>query len=65
MKILILSGVHGSEQSAVICAKELQNYFSDDKNITIIPQVNKSGLLNNKREIIVIDDLNRSFFDND
>lgn len=64
MKILILSGVHGSEQSAVICAKELQNYFSDNDNITIIPQINKSGLLNNKRETDVISDLNRSLFDN-
>ncbi len=65
MRILIISGVHGNETSAVQVGLELQQYYELDKNIKVIPFMNISGLLNNSREMIdsSTKDLNRSFKD--
>lgn len=65
MKILILSGTHGNEQSAVRVGLSLFEHYDNDSNITIIPFVNESGLYKNSRfvESSSTTDLNRSFFE--
>jgi len=63
MKILILSGVHGNEQSAVQVGLSLKSYFKDNDDITVIPFANESGLIHNTREMQNSStiDLNRAF----
>jgi len=63
MKILIISGTHGNELSAVEAGLNLVKYYKDDTTIKVIPFLNESGLLGNSREMIDITtkDLNRSF----
>ncbi len=65
--ILILSGVHGNELSAVLVGMDLKRYYNYDgmvnKTIKVIPWCNPSGLFTNKREMqdTSTKDLNRSF----
>jgi len=63
MKILILSGTHGNEMAAVHAGLLLTRYFSEDDNVTVKPFLNKSGLINNSREVYhsSTHDLNRGF----
>ena len=60
-KILILSGTHGDEQTAIKAGMMLNEYFNKDKNVTVIPWLNKNALINNSREYQNDDsfDLNR------
>lgn len=71
MNILILSGTHGNELSAVEVGLKLKNMYkgNDDitdnitDNITVIPFLNENGLINNTRECndVISSDLNRAF----
>ncbi len=63
MKILILSGTHGNEMSAVQAGLLLKQYYSEDDSVTVIPFLNKPGLIGNSRTVIQSStlDLNRSF----
>lgn len=61
--ILILSGVHGNEYSAVGVGVKLKKYYDGVQNITVIPFANQKGLLAGTREIpnTHTTDLNRMF----
>ncbi len=66
--ILILSGVHGSEQAAVKVGMMLSEKFKNVQNIGVMPQVNRNALINNSREFVNKTrydslDLNRSLID--
>ena len=65
MKILIISGTHGNEMSAVQVGIQLNNYYKHDNNVTVVPMLNESGIRNNSREVQTYQeatkDLNRSF----
>jgi len=61
--ILILCGTHGNEQSAIELGIYLEEKFKYHNHITVFPFVNKTGILNNSREMVlnkVGNDLNRS-----
>ena len=64
-KILIISGTHGNEHSAVELGLRLKKYYKSKSNqhIKVIPFLNESGLLANVREVQNEPtlDLNRSF----
>jgi predicted deacylase len=65
IKILILSGTHGNEMSAVQLGIKLKKYYNDP-DIKVIPFLNESGLICNEREVQPSNssyDLNRSFKD--
>ena len=61
-KILIISGTHGNEMSAVQLGLRLVKYYKES-NIKVIPFLNEPGLLKNEREVTQSHsaDLNRSF----
>ena len=63
MKILIISGVHGNEVSAVEVGMKLAEIYKDTEEIEIIPWANYSGLIAGTREMSPSStrDLNRSF----
>ena len=63
--ILIISGTHGNEHSAVEAGLYLKKYYENDKNVKVIPFLNQSGLEANTREVqnFQTKDLNRSFND--
>jgi len=65
--ILIISGVHGNEHSAIKTGMLLKEYYKKHDNINVIPWVNYIGLLNNKRDVVSYNtsDLNRMFIDGD
>ncbi len=73
MKILVLSGVHGSEQSAIKVGMMLKQAYSIKTDgfgleIKVIPFINKNALINNSREYVDCTkddtkDLNRSMVD--
>lgn len=64
-KILIISGTHGNEHSAVELGLRLKKYYSGETNhhIRVVPFLNEPGLLSNTREVThdTTADLNRSF----
>lgn len=62
-KILIISGTHGNELSAVEAGLYLKKHYANNKNIKVIPFLNQSGLEANTREVqkLHTKDLNRSF----
>ena len=62
-KILIISGTHGNEHSAVELGLELLKFYKNNKNVKVIPFLNQSGLEANTREVqnYHTKDLNRSF----
>lgn len=67
-KILILSGTHGNEHSAVELGLKLKTYCKEYfSNVKIIPFVNQTGLEANSREAQSYSsyDLNRSFHEED
>ena len=66
-KILIISGTHGNEYSAVEAGLYFKKYYANNKNIKVIPFLNKSGLEANTREVQTYNtkDLNRSFSEED
>lgn len=62
-KILIISGTHGNEQSAVELGLLLKGLYRDRHNVHVIPFLNKPGLIANTRDVSnsSTTDLNRSF----
>jgi len=62
-KVLIISGTHGNEHSAVEAGLYLKGYYENTPNVKVIPFLNQSGLEANTREVqkLHTKDLNRSF----
>jgi len=62
-KILIISGTHGNELSAVQLGLRLKKYYKKEAHIKVIPFLNESGLVDNSRDTVGehTKDLNRSF----
>lgn len=63
MNILVISGVHGNELSAVEVGMRLAEQYKGSETIEVISWANYSGLLANTREMQIqgTKDLNRSF----
>jgi predicted deacylase len=63
LKILIISGVHGNEVSAVEVGMRLAEQYNNRSEIEVIPWANVSGLIAGTREMQYSStkDLNRSF----
>jgi len=64
-KVLILTGVHGNEYSAVKVGLQLKKYFGLTKDVYVEPFANQLGLLHGTRDIpsTQTNDLNRMFID--
>lgn len=64
-RILIITGTHGNEQSAVQLGLTLVNEYRNEGHIDVIPFLNLPGLISNTREVSSTSttDLNRSFGD--
>jgi len=62
-KILIISGTHGNEMSAVQLGLRLKKYYKKESHIKVVPFLNESGLVANSRDTVGehTKDLNRSF----
>jgi len=60
--ILIITGTHGNEQSAIQLGLRLKKYYKE-RNVKVIPFLNESGIEANTREVQdnSTTDLNRSF----
>lgn len=63
MKILVISGVHGNEVSAVNAGMIIADKFRNDIEVRVIPWANKSGLFAGTRDMQITNtkDLNRCF----
>ena len=62
--VIIISGIHGDEKSGIDKALELIEYEILKGTLIIIPEANKEAVKNGNRTEYYMQDLNRSFFQN-
>lgn len=62
--VMIIGGIHGDEISGIEMAKELAEYKISKGTLIIIPEANKEAVKNGNRTEYYMQDLNRSFFQN-
>ena len=61
---MVIGGIHGDEISGIEMAKELAEYKIAKGSLIIIPEANKEAVKNGNRTEYYMQDLNRSFFQN-
>lgn len=62
--VMIIGGIHGDEISGVEKARELKEYKISKGTLIIIPEANKEAVKNGNRTEYYMEDLNRTFFQN-
>lgn len=62
--VMIISGIHGDEISGIEKTREFKEYKISKGTLITIPEANKEAVRNGNRTEYYIQDLNRSFFQN-
>ncbi len=62
--VMIIGGIHGDEISGVEKVRELKEYKISKGTLIIIPEANKEAVKNGNRTEYYMEDLNRTFFQN-
>ncbi|MEJ6468058.1 DUF2119 family protein [Fusobacterium ulcerans] len=62
--VMIIGGIHGDEISGIEKAREFKEYKISKGTLVIIPEANKEAVRNGNRTEYYMQDLNRSFFQN-
>lgn len=62
--VMIIAGIHGDEISGIEKARELKEYKISKGTLVIIPEANKEAVKNGNRTEYYMEDLNRTFFQN-
>ena len=61
---MVIGGIHGDEISGIEKAREFKEYKISKGTLVIIPEANKEAVRNGNRTEYYMQDLNRSFFQN-
>lgn len=62
--VMIIGGIHGDEISGIEKTREFKEYKISKGTLVIIPEANKEAVRNGNRTEYYMQDLNRSFFQN-
>lgn len=62
--VMVIGGIHGDEISGIEKAREFKEYKISKGTLVIIPEANKEAVRNGNRTEYYMQDLNRSFFQN-